>query len=418
MYSTWRVSVQKTQPNFSSSLLKQTKPSLVILRCCDVNSVDVASASSIRRIMDSSGARRVVIRSPDPRTIINTVSEKQESFDFKVDSIEVFACLMNAVKDGGEPPKLWKPIRRALARSLLDQECSSNTEQLRQEILEKIDVPGYVSVSEHDQYREEKCKILTADALKWISTTRRRPTWRYLQPLLRTVFEADPAIIPSVNRNGAAAEAWACQQILESTAAVAPGWQVVTSAVRMDVQSIKGVKGEADGLLIDEQGVCQGVVEVKIGGSNPYGALFSDTKKLRKLLDGVRGRQAVFATKYQESMGDEDTGLKEMVIPFSKSVSPVYLVVGDEDKPIEGQEVIELAVNSLVKVSLSMIMGLPHRWKSKGGLYLIESDSIRSKVRVSAEVIKAKRNKVVQDFFQELGGFELYQVPTISRKYI
>jgi hypothetical protein len=359
--------------------------------------------------MESSGAERVVIQSPDPRKIVDSLSMNEDAFHIKVDSIELFACLMNAVKNGSEPPKLWKPIRRALARALLDGE-RSNIENLRQVIWEKVDVPDSVSGSGHAQYRELQSKILTEKALKWISATHRRPTWRYLEPKLRTVFEADPAVRASVNRDGAAAEAWACQQIMESAADVAPGWKLLPSAIRVDVPNVKGVKGEADGLLLDECGVCQGVVEVKIGGSNPYAALFSDTRKLRGLLDGVQGRQAVFKVPNSASQGSSSMELTEMVIQFCRLVSPVYLVVRDEDKPIEGQEVIELAVNALLKVSLSMIMGLPYKWKPKGGLDLIESDSLRSTVCVSAEVIRAKRNKVVQDFFKELGGFELYQI--------
>lgn len=58
-------------------------------------------------------------------------------------------------------------------------------------------------------------------------------------------------------RDGAAAESWACARLAAAVAALQPGWRVVPNAIRADVPNERGVKGEADALLIDEHGLCQ-----------------------------------------------------------------------------------------------------------------------------------------------------------------
>lgn len=59
-------------------------------------------------------------------------------------------------------------------------------------------------------------------------------------------------------RDGAAAEAWACARLSSAMAATAPpGWSLAPNALRADIAFERGVKGEADVLLMDEAGECQ-----------------------------------------------------------------------------------------------------------------------------------------------------------------
>ncbi|KAL6754995.1 hypothetical protein V8C86DRAFT_272064 [Haematococcus lacustris] len=105
-----------------------------------------------------------------------------------------------------------------------------------------------------------------------------------------------------------------------------------------------------DALLIDPQGICQGIVEVKIGGGSPFNFLHDDLGKLLRLVQLVQGRGANLV----------GGGTAQ----FSVGVLPVYLVVRDSNKPLDAQETVAQAERHLLKVNVSMALGSANSWRS------------------------------------------------------
>ncbi|PNH02437.1 hypothetical protein TSOC_011578, partial [Tetrabaena socialis] len=104
---------------------------------------------------------------------------------YKVDSVEVFALLMNALRQTDTvffPPALWKASRRDLARALLGDVSAAGC----REALEALAAKRLIGVTE----REAAAAVPAA--LKWVAVTKAQPEWRTFRPLLRRVMDANP----------------------------------------------------------------------------------------------------------------------------------------------------------------------------------------------------------------------------------
>ncbi|KAL6764122.1 hypothetical protein V8C86DRAFT_2482691 [Haematococcus lacustris] len=249
--------------------------------------------------------------------------------------------------------------------------------------------------------------LLTEVMVAWCKAVRCSPAWRQMGPVLESIMEVDPTPMIGINRDGKAAEAWACQQLSSS---LPPGWGLLTSKTILTVQDQgqaygqqpfanillgqQGVKGEADALLMSPDGQCQSVVEVKIGGNRPFKALYNDLRKLLRLIEMVEGREATLEG------GD--------VIRFASPVRPLYLVVRDTAQTLDAQEVIEEAERSLLKINVSMALGSPSSWQS--GVKLLQVQAEESVVAVPGEVVRAMQKRVSKGFFSLLQQCEVYDM--------
>ena len=89
-----------------------------------------------------------------------------------------------------------------------------------------------------------------------------------MRPVLEQLIAADPQPPVQVTRDGSRAEEWVCRKLQQG---VPPDWRVLENMVVADQELKgnavrgKGIKGEADALLLDAQGVCQSIIEIKVG---------------------------------------------------------------------------------------------------------------------------------------------------------
>ncbi|KAL6757728.1 hypothetical protein V8C86DRAFT_1620789 [Haematococcus lacustris] len=149
-----------------------------------------------------------------------------------------------------------------------------------------------------------------------------------------------------------------------------------------------------DALLIDPQGICQGIVEVKIGGGSPFNFLHDDLGKLLRLVQLVQGRGANLV----------GGGTAQ----FSVGVLPVYLVVRDSNKPLDAQETVAQAERHLLKVNVSMALGSANSWRSGVKLLQVEPNEIR--LAVAGRVVRAMQQRVSRGFFRLLQHCLVYDV--------
>jgi len=362
--------------------------------------------------------------------------------EFVFNSIEVFAVLMTALQPQGvSAPTLPKPLakraRRALAGALLAGPGSE-----RQAFLEEVGAayetlyssqvkPMSAAAAEVDlaAHRAAKRADMQQNALAWVQAVHKQPTWRSLAPVLERVLAADPQTPVHVERDGAAAEAWANSRL--RAAAHGTGWRVYSSATRTDVMNEKGLKGEADALLLDPQAICRGIVEMKIGSARPYNALYSDIRKLKRLIKSIDDTPARTATFDVPPLPSSEMGVaaampaagrdgvltsssslpspRSVDVRFAKHVAPVYLLVMDEDVSLAGEEVLRQAEDAVLKIGVSMALACTKHWLA-GDTKLLSVDSERAHVQAAGFIINGMRRKMASDFFEVLAGCELYQV--------
>ncbi|KAG2489138.1 hypothetical protein HYH03_012364 [Edaphochlamys debaryana] len=141
-----------------------------------------------------------------------------------------------------------------------------------------------------------------------------------LRPLLARVLGlGEPTPLVDVRRNGSQTE---LQVAALMEGQLPEGWRLYGQAtiVRVDgapFPNRKHLKGEADLLLVDPEGVVQAVVEVKTAKGNPYVALYEDVGKLLALLRAVRGRAVTFR---------HGAGTELVTARFSKRLRPIYVL--------------------------------------------------------------------------------------------
>jgi hypothetical protein len=69
------------------------------------------------------------------------------------------------------------------------------------------------------------------------------------------------------------------------------GVELDMQALLGEGQPVRGIKGEMDAALLDESRTCVGVVEMKLGGKEPYGAIYNDLRKLMRMMALSSGKQ-------------------------------------------------------------------------------------------------------------------------------
>ncbi|KAJ9526228.1 hypothetical protein QJQ45_009694 [Haematococcus lacustris] len=375
--------------------------------------------------MAGAGARLIELKRGQPIQV-----EEMEQFRFE--TYEVMALCMNVLrKSVPEPADLalvWKSRakgKKALARGLVTADWAALEAALLPVALaaqageEAKKVRRLVRMQDPARDRDLTAaplrayplsadpNLLTEVMVAWCKAVRCSPAWRQMGPVLESIMEVDPTPMIGINRDGKAAEAWACQQLYSS---LPPGWGLLTSSNILTVQDQgqaygqqpfanillgqQGVKGEADALLMSPDGLCQSVVEVKIGGNRPFKALYNDLRKLLRLIEMVEGREATLEG------GD--------VIRFASPVRPLYLVVRDTEQTLDAQEVIEEAERSLLKINVSMALGSPSSWQS--GVKLLQVQAEESVVAVPGEVVRAMQKRVSKGFFSLLQQCEVYDM--------
>ncbi|KAG2426724.1 hypothetical protein HYH02_014764 [Chlamydomonas schloesseri] len=158
-----------------------------------------------------------------------------------------------------------------------------------------------------------------------------------LRPLLERVLGlGEPAPLVDIRRNGSYTELQVAAQL---EGHLPPGWRLYAQAtiVRVDGAPFvnrKHLKGEADLLLVDPDGVVQALVEVKTAKGNPYVALYEDVGKLLGLLRAVRNRVVTFrhggassASNHSSSNSSSGSSSPELVtLAFSKRLRPIYVL--------------------------------------------------------------------------------------------
>eukprot|EP00798_Chlamydomonas_sp_ICE-L_P030727 gene30727-35763_t len=326
--------------------------------------------SKSKSIMLAAGARRVVL----PEGAAERGSSPAMEFSF--DSVEMLAVLMNGLQSQGKCPlplPLWKEARPTLAAMLLSGDCLKSLG------------PGEVEAYRKAQL-DSMCLGIDKAGL-----------------VLRRLVDAHPTPRKRRNRPGFEAEDWASQAL--RLCASEQDWDLYSSASRTDMAWTKGVKGEADALLMDSSNLCQGVVEIKIGGTSPFNALYNDLGKLKRMLHSVRGGSATFSAHCCASPAPKSA----VKVNFSVGVTPVYLSVTDEDVDLGGREALDQAEAQLLKIGVSQALSSTAAW-ARGTAELIELDSTTARVLVQGGLVGAMRARTSPGFFRALSGCEVYQM--------
>ncbi|KAJ9529823.1 hypothetical protein QJQ45_022226 [Haematococcus lacustris] len=357
-------------------------------RVTEVGSRPIASMlHSIHGVMTGAGARLVDLKRGQPIQV-----QKYEEFRFN--TFEASMVCMNALRSAQQPhpslSKVWNSSggKKALAQGLVTADWATLAAAMEQAV-------------------------------------RSGPSWQHIGPVLTAIMAVDSVPRVSVNRDGKANEEWACKRLSSS---LPPGWSLMssTSIIEMhddkmeqqqgQVQGLglrqkaglrqgqrqpanvklgqRGLKGEMDALLIDPQGICQGIVEVKIGGSSPFRTLHDDLDKLLRLVKLVQGRKASL--------------LGGGTAQFSAGVLPVYLVVRDSEEPLDAQEAVAEAERHLLKINVSMALGKASSWRSGVKLLQVEPEVVV--VAVPDSVVRAMQQRVSRGFFRQLQHCEVYDV--------
>ncbi|KAJ9529677.1 hypothetical protein QJQ45_014465 [Haematococcus lacustris] len=314
----------------------------VSARVTEVGSRPIASMlHSLHGVMTGAGARLVDLKRGQPIQV-------QEFEEFRFNTFEASMVCMNALRSAQQPhpslSKVWNSSgKKALAQGLVTADWATLAAAMEQAVLPSS---GRTDAS-----------VMAKTLVTWCKAVRSGPTWQHIGPVLTAIMAVDPAPRVSVNRDGKANEEWACKRLSSS---LPPGWSLMSSTSIIEMHDEKmeqqqgrvqglglrqkaglrqgqrqpaniklgqrGLKGEMDALLIDPQGICQGIVEVKIGGSSPFRTLHDDLDKLLRLVQLVQGRGANLV----------GGGTAQ----FSAGVLPVYLVVRDSEEPLDAQEAV------------------------------------------------------------------------------
>ncbi|EFJ44538.1 hypothetical protein VOLCADRAFT_95267 [Volvox carteri f. nagariensis] len=162
---------------------------------------------------------------------------------------------------------------------------------------------------------------LKAQIDAWCRAAMAGGTFSSLRSLLERVMEVgEPAPLVDIRRNGSHTE---LQVAALMSSKLPPDWRLICGAtiLAVDGQTFvnrKRLKGEADLLLVDPDGVVQAVVEVKTAKGNPYVALYDDIGKLLSLLRAVRDRSVTF--RHGASPHRVTT------LDFAKRLRPIYVL--------------------------------------------------------------------------------------------
>ncbi|GIL76679.1 hypothetical protein Vretifemale_6233 [Volvox reticuliferus] len=141
-----------------------------------------------------------------------------------------------------------------------------------------------------------------------------------LRPMLEQVLGmGEPAPLVDIRRNGSHTELQVASLMEDQ---LPEGWRLICGAtiLAVDGQAFvnrKRLKGEADLLLVDPDGIVQAVVEVKTAKGNPYVALYDDISKLLELLRVVRNRSVTFR---------HGTSPQISTLEFARRLRPIYVL--------------------------------------------------------------------------------------------
>eukprot|EP00195_Chlamydomonas_chlamydogama_P006847 CAMPEP_0202911712 /NCGR_PEP_ID=MMETSP1392-20130828/55710_1 /ASSEMBLY_ACC=CAM_ASM_000868 /TAXON_ID=225041 /ORGANISM="Chlamydomonas chlamydogama, Strain SAG 11-48b" /LENGTH=482 /DNA_ID=CAMNT_0049602329 /DNA_START=288 /DNA_END=1736 /DNA_ORIENTATION=+ len=185
--------------------------------------------------------------------------------------------------------------------------------------------------------------------LEWCRTARSQPGYRLLEPVLKQVLQVDPAPLVENRRDGSKTEVLMQDLVAK---ALPPGWSLYSGAHLLSVEgqpfkNEKFLKGEADLLLVDPEGVVQAVLEVKTAGGNLFLALYEDVIRFLRLVEKVRGRWVTFMPS-----GGADVAV---TLRFVEHLRPVY-ILGCELAPEDLEAVVLSAHSKLLTMEIGRLL--------------------------------------------------------------
>ncbi|KAG1670950.1 hypothetical protein FOA52_011385 [Chlamydomonas sp. UWO 241] len=265
----------------------------------------------------------------------------------------------------------------------------------------------------HDQ----KVNILGKQALRrsalwgqvtsWCVSTSKLPNFRTVEPFLTQVLNVDP--VPLFEQNGRDGSKTEDLMFQLMQAQLPPGWSLYSGArlLRVDNEPFpnqKYLKGEADLLLVDPDGVVQALLEVKTASGNLFLALYEDVNRLLALMDRVRGRRVTFSLSDSTRVTLQFSGhLKACVC-----VQPVY-VLGCELAPGDVAAVARVAQGKLLTMEVGRL--LSSRVGAWAGITVSELNATAVNLQVGNDTLPELRSNVHQ-YFETLVQVEIYALRT------
>lgn len=209
----------------------------------------------------------------------------------------------------------------------------------------------------------------------WCQATVKAPNFQLLRPVLEKVLEIEPAPQIDNKRDGQHTEIF-ISSLLERE--LPPGWTMHTQCriVAVDdepFRNVKMIKGEADVVLADCQGIVQAILEVKTAKGNPYLALYEDVQRFRNMTERVRGRLVAFSPGHgvpnppvpppagtqggtgSGSFAVDSSGQSIVTLRFSKNVKPIY-VLGNNVSAEDLGPVVQSARSKLITMEFGRIL--------------------------------------------------------------
>lgn len=240
-------------------------------------------------------------------------------------------------------------------------------------------------------------RAMAQQVICWCETIVQDPDFSLIAPFLKQVLEIQPVpLFEQSGRDGSKTEDLVFKLIERE---LPPGWTVYSSArlLKIDDEAFpnqKFLKGEADLLLTDPDGVVQAVLEVKTASGNLFLALYEDVIRFLALMDRVRGHCVTF------SLSDNT----RLALQFSSHLRPVY-VLGCELHPDDLEAVAHSAHGKLLSMEVGRLLSSQiQAWQ---GINVSDINAAAARFSLSPEHLPQLRQNI-HSYFTSLAGCEIY----------
>ena len=177
-----------------------------------------------------------------------------------------------------------------------------------------------------------------------------------------------------------------------------PGWQIYQNCKLLRIgdepfPNSRGLKGEADLLIVDPSGCVQSILEVKTASGNLFLALYEDLDKLHALVSKTSGKRVTF------SQPDA-----EVTLDFSPNLTPIY-TLGCELAPEDLAAVVRSAQTKLLAMEVGRL--LSSKVEAWASVVIDEFNPAACSLRISKDALP-QCTENVHSYFSMLSTVEIY----------